>query len=149
VNDFTPSSSFTGCKEGFVYKNDIYGLGYYKDRVKVTEIYSTLLQCPSATEFGRHSTDASKTEQNNVDQSQDTRCDNSKFTSMNKFTIQELQQNAKLFNATASSSCLRRIHLEVEDSDDEYINDNNSATSDKKQIAADSNIDDSLLHQLD
>ena len=30
--DYIPSSSFTGRKPGYVFKNGIQGIGYYKDR---------------------------------------------------------------------------------------------------------------------
>ena len=32
VQEYIPSSSFTGRKTGYVFKNGIQGIGYYKDR---------------------------------------------------------------------------------------------------------------------
>ena len=32
---FVPSDSFIGAKEGYVFKNDFNGLGYYLDKLKI------------------------------------------------------------------------------------------------------------------
>lgn len=32
---FIPSDSFIGAKEGYVFKNDFNGIGYYLDKIKI------------------------------------------------------------------------------------------------------------------
>ena len=38
VQDYIPSSSFTGRKPGYVFKNGIKGLGYYRDEVEMDKL---------------------------------------------------------------------------------------------------------------
>jgi hypothetical protein len=37
---FLPSSSFDGAKEGFVFKNGDFGIGYYKDHAGIPPVSS-------------------------------------------------------------------------------------------------------------
>tara|TARA_Y100001970_G_C13514906_1_gene500175 strand:+ start:172 stop:435 length:264 start_codon:yes stop_codon:yes gene_type:complete len=36
--DYIPSSSFTGRKPGYVFKNGIQGIGYYKDKIEMEKL---------------------------------------------------------------------------------------------------------------
>ena len=40
-DEFVPSSSYSGSKEGYVFKTGVHGLGYYKDVEEVTQSTST------------------------------------------------------------------------------------------------------------
>lgn len=40
-DEFVPSSSYSGSKEGYVFKTGVHGLGYYKDVEEVIQSTST------------------------------------------------------------------------------------------------------------